>query len=150
MSDQLNLDGAFINSLVGEGARFDGDIALEGLFRVDGDFSGRIRRADKVLIGKNGRAECSIRAGTVVIGGVVKGDIVATGKVVVLSTGMVIGNITAPRLYVEEGVVLHGSCTISREVHSDNQDEQEHSGMDPKQSGDINRYNPLGRKAGVS
>lgn len=149
MSDQLNLDGAFINSLVGEGARFDGDISLGGLFRVDGDFSGRIRRADKVLIGKNGRAQCSIRAGTVVIGGVVKGDIVASHKVVILSTGMAIGNITSPRLYVEEGVVLHGSCTVNEQVLSGEKaaEEKEISGEQP---GDINRYNPLNRTAGVS
>jgi cytoskeletal protein CcmA (bactofilin family) len=149
MSDQLNLDGAFINSLVGEGARFNGDISLEGLFRVDGDFSGRIKRADKVLIGKNGRAECSVRAGTVVIGGVVKGDIVATSKVVVLSTGMVIGNITAPRLYVEEGVVLHGNCTITEETPEE-EDPEEEDPTRAEESGDINRYNPLNKKAGVT
>ena len=148
MSDQLNLDGAFINSLVGEGASFNGDISLGGLFRVDGDFSGRIRKADKVLIGKNGRAECSVSAGTVVIGGVVKGDIEATGKVVILSTGMVIGNITAPRLYVEEGVVLQGSCTISEDAPEQMSAEE---GVPPaEQTGDINQYNPLHRKAGVS
>jgi cytoskeletal protein CcmA (bactofilin family) len=150
MSDQLNLDGTFINSLVGEGARFNGDISLGGLFRVDGDFSGRIRRADKVLIGKNGRAECSVRAGTVVIGGVVKGDILATGKVVILSTGMVIGNVTAPRLYVEEGVVLHGSCTITEQVPAEEEEQEEARPEASRSSGDINRYNPLNRRAGVS
>ncbi len=149
MSDQLNLDGAFINSLVGEGARFNGDISLDGLFRVDGDFSGRIRNADKVLIGKNGRAECSVRAGTVVIGGVVKGDIVATGKVVILSTGMVIGNITAPRLYVEEGVLLQGNCTIT-EAASEQAAAEEERSAEKEQADDIHQYNPLHRKAGVS
>jgi cytoskeletal protein CcmA (bactofilin family) len=86
----------------------------------------------------------------VVIGGVVKGDILATGKVVILSTGMVIGNVTAPRLYVEEGVVLHGSCTITEQVPAEEEEQEEARPEASRSSGDINRYNPLNRRAGVS
>ncbi len=145
MSDQLDLHGVFINSIVGEGAVFSGDVSLGGLFRIDGDFSGTITRADKVLVGKNGRAKCSIRAGTVVVGGVVKGDIRADKKVVILSTGMVLGNIKTRRLLVEEGVVLNGRCTVLRETA----DEQKVQGLESRgdetshQESNIERYNPL-------
>lgn len=145
MSDYLDLDGVFINSLIGEGTRFEGDISLKGLLRVDGDFRGSVAAADKVLIGRKGRAECSIHAGTVVVGGVLKGDIVSSEKVVVLSSGMVIGNITSPRLVIEEGVILNGSCSVLGGGGSV-------SGM-PKQtperegSRDISRYNPAKGKA---
>ena len=82
--------------------------------RIDGDFSGTILTKGKVLIGKNGRAECTIRAGTVVIGGVIKGNIFAEENVIILSTGMIIGNINSPRLIAEEGVILNGNCLIKR------------------------------------
>jgi hypothetical protein len=49
----------------------------------------------------------------VVIGGIVKGDIFAEEKVIILSTGMIIGNIHAPRFVAEEGVILSGSCMIN-------------------------------------
>lgn len=112
MSDHIAEDGSFINSIVGEGTRFKGELDLSGLLRIDGDYSGTIRTPGKVLVGKNGRAECTIFAGTVVVGGVVKGDIHSTEKVIVLSTGMIIGNVSAPRLIVEEGVILNGKCTV--------------------------------------
>ncbi len=115
MSDHLAADGAFINSIVGEGTNFHGDLALSGLLRIDGDFTGSITTDGKVLIGKNGRAECTIKAGTVVVGGVVRGNIVSAEKVIILSTGMVIGNISTPRLVVEEGVILNGNCAISKD-----------------------------------
>ena len=118
MSNQLQEDGSFINSIVGEGTTFRGDLDLSGLLRIDGDFSGTIRTTGKVLVGVNGRAECTISAGTVVIGGVVKGNIYAVEKVLVLSTGMMVGNINTPRLIAEEGVVLHGSCLVRRETRS--------------------------------
>ena len=58
-----------------------------------------------------------MHAGTVVVGGVVKGEITSTEKVIVLSTGLVLGTITTPRLIVEEGVILDGSCRITAPEH---------------------------------
>lgn len=113
MSDTHISDDAFINSIIGEGTRFKGEFDLNGLLRIDGDFSGTIRTKGKVLVGQNGRAECTLHAGTVVIGGVVRGEIFSTEKVIILSTGLVLGNVTTPRLIVEEGVILNGACTIT-------------------------------------
>lgn len=140
MSDYLDLDGVFINSLVGEGTRFDGDISLNGLLRIDGDFRGSVGAADKVLIGRNGRAECSIKAGTVVVGGILKGDIISSEKVVVLSSAMVIGNITTPRLVVEEGVILNGTCTV---LGSKNRSQPRETPRAETRSEDLERYNPV-------
>lgn len=114
MSDHFVTDGSFINSIVGEGTEFRGDLKLNGLLRIDGDFSGSITTDGKILVGRNGRAECTITAGTVVVGGVVRGNISSSEKVIILSTGMVIGNVSTPRLIVEEGVVLNGTCLISK------------------------------------
>ncbi len=105
-------DDAFVNSIIGEGTRFRGDLEIDGLLRIDGDYIGTIRTAGKVLVGRNGRAQCVIRAGTVVVGGVVKGDIHASERVIVLTSGMIIGTMFTPRLIVEEGVLLDGSCII--------------------------------------
>lgn len=113
MSDTHVTDDAFINSIIGEGTRFKGEFDLNGLLRIDGDFTGTIRTKGKVLVGKNGRAECTMNAGTVVVGGVIRGEIVSTEKVIILSTGLVLGNITTPRLIIEEGVIFNGSCRVT-------------------------------------
>ncbi len=113
MSDSHITDDAFINSIIGEGTKFKGEFDLNGLLRIDGDFTGVIRTKGKVLIGKNGRAECTLHAGTVVVGGVMRGEIYSTEKVIILSTGLVLGAITTPRLIVEEGVIFNGSCRVT-------------------------------------
>jgi len=113
LSDARVADDAFINSIIGEGTRFKGEFDLNGLLRIDGDFTGVIRTRGKVLVGQNGRAECTLHAGTVVVGGVLRGEIVSTEKVIILSTGLVLGNISTPRLIVEEGVIFNGSCRIT-------------------------------------
>ena len=113
MSDPHITDDAFINSIIGEGTKFKGEFDLNGLLRIDGDFTGVIRTRGKVLVGRNGRAECTLNAGTVVVGGVLRGEIFCTEKVTILSTGLVLGTITTPRLVIEEGVVFNGSCKVT-------------------------------------
>ena len=114
MSESQLPDKSFINSIIGEGTRFKGEFDLNGLLRIDGDFSGTVRTNGKVLVGSNGRAECTIYAGTIVVGGIVKGNIYASEKVIILSTGMMLGNISTPRLIIEEGVIFNGNCKIEK------------------------------------
>jgi cytoskeletal protein CcmA (bactofilin family) len=110
-----NSEDSFINSIVGEGTHFRGHLELAGLLRIDGDFSGSIKTKGKVLVGKDGRADCNIEAGTVVVGGIVRGTISSTEKVIILSSAMVIGDIYAPRLIAEEGVIIDGTLAIRGE-----------------------------------
>jgi len=105
-----------VNSIIGSGTKFRGDLDLQGLLRIDGDFEGNIETDGRILVGREGRARCILKAETVVVGGIVKGDIKATRKVVLLSTCVMIGNIQTPELIVEEGVLLHGHCTVSKDV----------------------------------
>jgi cytoskeletal protein CcmA (bactofilin family) len=70
----------YVNSLIGFGSRFKGDIEIDGLFRIDGDFSGSIKTEGKVLVGTHGRADCTVNARVVVIGGVFSRHHLCPGK----------------------------------------------------------------------
>jgi cytoskeletal protein CcmA (bactofilin family) len=106
-------DSGLVNSIIGEGAFFRGDINVSGFVRVDGNLAGSIKTNGKVVIGRDGRCESSIEGSTVIVGGIVKGNVLATEKVVVLSSGMIIGDVTAPRFVADDGVMLNGLYTVS-------------------------------------
>lgn len=116
MKQPVKTQDLFINTLIGQGTNFRGDIQVEGLLRIDGDFWGQIRSSSRVYIGAGGRVKSQIAAREVVVGGALKGDIVASDKVIILSTGLVIGNIYAPRLTLEEGCVVEGYCSITPRI----------------------------------
>lgn len=101
-----------INSILGENTSFKGVFTIKGPLRIDGNFLGKINSTGKVLIGKNGRAECIIIAKTIIIGGTVKGDVFAEEKVIVLKTGEIIGNIFSHSINMEDGVIFNGKCKI--------------------------------------
>jgi cytoskeletal protein CcmA (bactofilin family) len=105
----------YVNSLVGEGSHFRGHLEVSGLFRIDGDFSGSVKTAGRVLVGRNGRADCEIEAATVVVAGVLRGSVYCSEKLILLSSAMVFGKAFAPRIIAEEGVLLDGEFSIRPE-----------------------------------
>ena len=116
----------YVNSLIGFGSSFRGDIDSDGFFRIDGDFSGSIKTESKVLIGSTGRADCAITARMVVIGGAFRGTIYARDKVIILSSALVIGSLYTPRLVAEEGVLLNGTLVVSGHRQRDVKGSGEH------------------------
>jgi len=109
---QFTQGDASVNSIIGEGTTLKGEFDLNGLLRIDGKFFGKVKTSGKVLVGKNGFAECSIVAGIVVIGGKVKGEVFASEKITLLSTGEMTGTIKTARLVIEEGVIFNGRCEV--------------------------------------
>lgn len=103
-----------VNSIIGEGSDFKGEFKINGLLRIDGTFKGTIETEGKVLIGQTGEAVTDIKAKVVVIGGTVQGNIFAGERVILLSTGIITGNIITPILVMEDGVIFEGNCTINK------------------------------------
>jgi len=104
---------SLVNSLIGAGSAVDGDLDIEGMLRIDGDFRGSIRATGKILVGAAGRVEASIRAQSAIIGGLVKGDVYVAESLRLLSGGIIIGNIYAPRIEIEENTIIHGDILVS-------------------------------------
>jgi cytoskeletal protein CcmA (bactofilin family) len=109
---------SLVNSIIGAGSAVDGDIDIDGLLRVDGDVRGSIRATGKVVVGAAGRIQASIRAQSAIIGGVVKGDVYVSDRLRILSGGVVIGNVFAPRMEVEDGTVVHGDVAVTGRLES--------------------------------
>ncbi|POR03288.1 hypothetical protein AU468_05370 [Alkalispirochaeta sphaeroplastigenens] len=105
-------ESTLVNSIVGAGTFFKGQIDVSGLLRIDGDFSGGVKTSGRVIVGRGGRADCTIDAATVVIGGVFRGTIYASEKVILLESALVLGNIFAPRMIADSGVILDGAVHL--------------------------------------
>ena len=97
-----------LNSLVGEGSCFYGDIEAKDIIRIDGEFHGNITSTGKVLIGKKGKVHSDIKAKIIVVGGQAFGTLRASSQVSVLATAKVVGDIITKNLLVEEGSILEG------------------------------------------
>lgn len=109
----------FINTLVGQGSSFKGDVTVHGYFRVDGDFQGTITTEGRILVSPTARVKGTLTGRDIVIGGVVKGDLYASERVTLLSTALVVGNVYAPRIRIDRGVLVEGYCCSTPRIREE-------------------------------
>jgi cytoskeletal protein CcmA (bactofilin family) len=97
-----------ITAFLGQGTSFSGRLLFEGTVRIDGTFSGDIFTRDTLIVGPDARVRAQIDADTVVIAGVVEGEIRALSRVEIQSTGVLRGQVVSPVLKIEEGGMFEG------------------------------------------
>jgi cytoskeletal protein CcmA (bactofilin family) len=101
------------NSMIGEESFFDGRFVVKGNMRIDGVFEGKALQVDQLQIGAKAKVKTNINATSVVVEGLVIGNIAATRRILLLSTARVLGDLKTPELIIQDGVILEGRCTIS-------------------------------------
>lgn len=109
----------FINTLVGQGSSFKGDITVHGYFRVDGDFQGTISTEGRILVSPSGRVKGTLTGRDIVVGGVVKGDLYASERITLLASALVVGNVYAPRIRMDRGVLVEGYCCSTPRIREE-------------------------------
>lgn len=99
-------------TIVGAGARLEGNVVSAGNLRIDGQVKGQINAEGDVALSPQSQVEADIRAQNVSIAGRFKGSIQVNGKAHLARGGRIDGNITSKTLVVEEGGVFHGQSIM--------------------------------------
>ena len=103
-------DDISFNTMLGPGAFVSGDLKLEGFTRVDGDIYGNIETTGKLIIGENARIRGNVTAKSVVVIGIVEGDILAPEGIHLFSSAAVLGDVISRKIKADEKVVIEGFC----------------------------------------
>lgn len=114
-------DNISIKTIIGLGSAISGDIHADGFIRVEGDVDGNLESTGHVDIGREARINGNITAQSVVLGGIVLGDIYAPNGIKLLSSSAVLGNISTRNLEIEENVIFHGHCIALHDEEEFNQ-----------------------------
>lgn len=101
-----------IENVIGASASFDGHLTADGGIRIDGAFEGVLDTAGNVIIGQGGKVQADITARDVSVAGLVKGNVTASGRLEILSTGRVWGDIAVASLLIEEGGMFRGQSLM--------------------------------------
>jgi len=107
-----------VNTIVGPGSFIRGDIEAPGFTRVDGNVKGNLHAGGKVVVGKDARLKSSIIGTSITIGGVVDGNILASERLVVLPSALIIGDITTRRIEASDGCIIHGRIRVCQSEES--------------------------------
>jgi cytoskeletal protein CcmA (bactofilin family) len=101
-----------INTIIGPNTNLSGNIETGGFTRVDGSIRGNVSAKGRVVIGEKARMKSNVTGTSVTIGGVVYGNVLASEQLIILSTGLVLGDIITRRIQADEGCLIHGKVSV--------------------------------------
>ena len=107
-------DDFSINTIIGPGTSVSGDIKSGGFTRVDGNVLGDVKAKGRVVIGERARMKSNVSGTSITVGGVVFGNVIASERIVILGTGLVMGDIITRRIQADEGCLIHGKVRVCR------------------------------------
>jgi cytoskeletal protein CcmA (bactofilin family) len=108
-----------LSGFVGHGTSLTGDTTFQMMLRVDGHLTGTVSSdGGTLIVGNNGRLDANVSVGVANVNGTINGDITATEKIHLGRTARVVGNISTPKLVIEEGAIFEGGCTMLKERES--------------------------------
>jgi cytoskeletal protein CcmA (bactofilin family) len=84
--------------------------------KIDGKFEGKSLQAEQLYIGITGKVKTNVIANSVIVEGIVMGNVIARNRVMLLPTAKIFGDIKTPELIIQNGVLLEGRCTISNDL----------------------------------
>ncbi len=101
-----------ISTTLGKETVFKGKMRFSESLKIDGSFEGDIESPGFLYIEDGAVVKADIKVRAVVVGGVVRGNIEASEKLEMLTTGQVYGNIRTSKLRIADGVIFEGKCEM--------------------------------------
>lgn len=102
-----------IENIIGPKTSFRGHLKAEGNVRVDGYFEGSIETDGNVIVGEAAKVLADITASNVQVWGAVKGNVTAAGRLEILPSGRVWGDIKVTSLLIDEGGLFRGKSVMA-------------------------------------
>jgi cytoskeletal protein CcmA (bactofilin family) len=104
-------------AVIGRSIEINGQVRGNEDLRIDGDVSGTVElRNSNLTIGREGKVKADIYAKSIVVDGTTEGDLYASERVSVHVNAQVRGNITAPKVGIEEGSKFKGTIEMDQDA----------------------------------
>ena len=120
MFKQKSSKTAAVGTLIGPKTRISGDVEFTGGLHLDGCITGNVRgdsgKDTFLSVSQQGSIEGSVIAPNVILNGIVKGDIEASGRIELGSNARVLGNVQYSVIETAVGAQINGKL-----IHRDEQ-----------------------------
>jgi cytoskeletal protein CcmA (bactofilin family) len=101
------------SATIGPSIFIKGDLSGEEDLVIEGRVEGKVDlKQNNVTIGKNGRVRADVFGKVVIVEGEVDGNVFAREQAILRQAGAIRGNITAPRVMLEDGSRFKGSIDM--------------------------------------
>ena len=117
---KVDINSDKIDTLIGEGTEFNGKITATGIVRVDGKIEGEIDTKGDLIVGEKGKIRANAKGKNITIAGEVYGNIECTGKLELMPSSKLLGDIKVSDLYIDSGATFQGNCEMNEDSSENN------------------------------
>jgi cytoskeletal protein CcmA (bactofilin family) len=104
-------------AVIGPSIHVEGTLRGEEDLIIEGRVSGTVKlQGHSLTVGPHGQINANIYANTVVVDGTVEGDLFGAERVVIRQSANIRGNITSPRVSLEEGAHFKGTIEMDAQA----------------------------------
>jgi cytoskeletal protein CcmA (bactofilin family) len=99
---------------IGQNVTIEGKIVSKQDIRIDGHVQGSIEVGQhEVVLGNGSEIKADLSARAVIVGGTVNGNVTASERIEIQSTGTLLGDVVTPRLIIHDGGLLRGKADVA-------------------------------------
>jgi cytoskeletal protein CcmA (bactofilin family) len=100
-------------AVIGPSIHIDGDVRGEEDLLIEGEVNGTVQlKNNSLTIGPQGKVRADVYAHTVSVDGYLEGDIYGSERVHIRKSAQIRGNVTSPRVSLEDGAKFKGSIEM--------------------------------------
>jgi cytoskeletal protein CcmA (bactofilin family) len=101
------------NAVIGASIHIDGDLRGEEDLLIEGEVNGTVQlRNNSLTIGPQGKVRADVYANSIYVDGFMEGDLYGSERVAIRKSAQVRGNVTSPRVSLEDGAKFKGSIEM--------------------------------------
>ncbi|MBA6151907.1 bactofilin family protein [Gelidibacter maritimus] len=97
---------------IAKGTTITGDIISDGDFRIEGTIQGNVKTPGKVVLGKTGVINGTLKGANADIEGQFSGKLILTDTLSLRSSALVEGEVEVGKLAVEPGAAFNATCIM--------------------------------------
>ena len=108
-----NLDNSNIQTIIGQHAKFKGELTFEGAVRIDGDFEGNIsaKNGATLIVSEVANITGEVDVPNLVLHGTICGNVRAGESMKMTSSGRLKGDVEYKMISLAEGASINGRCS---------------------------------------
>lgn len=112
-------ESSTISTLLGRDTKIEGTLTFQETIRIDGVVKGKlISSKGTVIVGEKAIIDADVRVGVAIIRGKITGKVEAGQRIEIYAPAQVNGDISAPTITIDSGVIFNGQCQMQPQSDS--------------------------------
>lgn len=103
-------------TVIGPDTIIKGEMTFDSAAKILGKFEGKLTAKGELQVGQGANCKATVDAGTIIVDGVIEGNVTARERAKLNASAKVIGDITAKTLIVAEGATFTGRCHVGADA----------------------------------